>query len=69
MYYMGFSYREVYNMPVSYKGWFINRVVKELNNNKDEGANSRALHQNSPEVRALSGRNRENTPSRLRRFT
>lgn len=70
MYYGGFLYRETYNLPVSYKRWFIDRVVKELNRTSEDGsAQSRALHQNSPDVRALQGKAREQTPSRLRRFT
>lgn len=70
MYYGGFLWKETYNFPVSYKRWFIDRIVKELNKTSDSGSTqSRALHQNSPEVRALQGRSREQSPSRLRRFT
>lgn len=70
MYYMGFSYKEAYDLPVSYKRWFIQRVVKELNKGAETGQNqSKALHQNSPDVRALQGKQRPETPSKLRRFT
>jgi hypothetical protein len=70
MYFMGFTYKEVYHLPVVYKRWFINRVVKELNKSSEDGSTqSRALHQNSPDVRAMQGMMREQTPSRLRRFT
>jgi len=70
MYYGGFLYKETYNLPVSYKRWFIDRIVKELNRTSDEGATqSRALHQNPPDARALQGKAREQMPSRLRRFT
>ena len=70
MYYSGFSYRETYTLPVPYKRWFIDRLVKELNKGKgDESSQSRALHQNSPEVREMMGRARSQVPSRLRRFT
>jgi hypothetical protein len=71
MYYGGFLWRETYNLPVSYKRWFIERVVKELKQTSDDGgsAQSRALHQNSPDVRAMQGKIRQQTPSRLRRFT
>ncbi len=67
---MGFSYQEAYMLPVAYKRWFIDRVVKELNRSSEQGeTQSRALHQNTPDVRAMQGRVRPQTPSRLRRFT
>jgi len=75
MYYGGFLYGEVYRLPVAYKRWFIERIVKELNKGSDkEGSDNpqpltKALHQNTPEVRALQGKDRPQTPSRLRRFT
>ena len=74
MYYAGFTYRETYSLPVPYKRWFIDRIVRELNKGKDgkdgeSGAPNRALHANDPEVRQLQGMARPQTPSRLRRFT
>ena len=57
-------------MPVSYKRWFIERINKELTRSSESGnTQSKALHQNSPDVRAMQGRVREQVPSRLRRFT
>lgn len=58
-------------MPVVYKRWFIDRIVKELNKGGENGqaTQSRALHQNSPDVREMQGRFRSQTPSRMRRFT
>lgn len=71
MYYMGFSYNEVMGLPVLYKKWFIERVVKEMNRGGDDKtpAPTKALHQNTPDVRALQGRSRLQVPSRLRRFS
>ena len=70
MYYAGFTYRETYALPVPYKRWFIDRLVKELNKGKEgESSPNRALHANSPEVRQMQGMARPQTPSRLRRFT
>jgi hypothetical protein len=70
MYYMGFTYKETLHLPVVYKRWFIDRVVKELNKTSDDGSTqTKALHQNSPDVRAMQGMMREHSPSRLRRFT
>lgn len=70
IYYGGFLYSEVQNLPVAYKRWFIDRISRELKRTHDQGnTQSRAVHQNSPDVRALQGMAREQTPSRLRRFT
>jgi len=70
MYYGGFTYKEAYNISVSYKQWFIARLNKELTKGSEDGTSqSRALHQNTPDVRALTGHNRVESPSRLRRFT
>lgn len=74
MYYSGFTYAETCSLPVTYKRWFIDRLVKELNKGKggdadDGGGPNRALHANSPEARQLQGMARPQTPARLRRFT
>lgn len=72
-YYGGLTASEAYNLPVPVKRWWIERIVKELNKGKgpdnDGGSASRALHANSPEVRAMQGVTRPAAPSRLRRFT
>ena len=69
-YYGGFLWSEIQTMPVAYKRWFIERIGKEIKGARgDDSAQTRALHQNSPEVRYLQGKNREQSPSRLRRFT
>jgi hypothetical protein len=69
MYYGGFLYGEAYNLPVSYRKWFIERLSKELNREGNENAPTKAMHHNTPDVRALQGMARSHVPSRLRRFT
>lgn len=70
MYYGGFLWRETYNMPVSYKRWFIERINKEITRSNESNApQSKALHQNTPDVRAMQNKARSQVPSRLRRFT
>lgn len=72
MYYGGFTYTETYNLPVAYKRWFIDRITKELNKKGEDDqsqSHSRALHQNSPDARAMQNMSRQQTPSRLRRFS
>lgn len=71
MYYMGFTYKESYNIPIWQRRWFIERCQKEINktNEGDNNAGSRAMHQNSPDVRAMMERHRAMVPAKLRRFT
>ena len=70
MYYMGFSYWECYNIPITYRAWFITRLNKELKRGSDkENTPTRALHQNDAQTRALMGLQRGETPARLSRFT
>lgn len=72
MYYGGFTYTEAYNLPVSYKTWFIDRIVKEITkSNKGEAPQGdRSASSNTPETAALLGRVRSaNAPARGRRFT
>ena len=67
---MGMSYWECYNIPVSFRIWFIRRINEEIKRtNKDGEGQSRAAHHNSPEVREMQGRARAQVPSKLRRFT
>lgn len=70
IYYGGFTWNETLHLPVAYKRWFIERIVRELNKGSEDGTNqTRALHQNSPDVRSMQNKARAQTPSRLRRFT
>lgn len=71
MYYGGFTYTEAYNIPVSYKRWFVERLVRELTQKTADGSDppTRAPHIDTAESRAMQGRAREQVPSRLRRFT
>ena len=67
---MGMSYWECYNIPVSFRIWFIRRINEEITRtNKNGDGQSRAAHLNSPEVREMQGRERAQVPSKLRRFT
>ena len=71
MYYMGFTYKEAYNIPIWQRRWFLKRAQKEINrtNEGDNGAGTRAAHQNSPDMREMMGRHRSMVPAKLRRFT
>lgn len=71
MYYMGFTWTEAYNIPIWQRNWFIQRTQKEINrtNEGENSAGTKAMHQNTPDVRALMERHREMVPAKLRRFT
>jgi hypothetical protein len=70
MYYVGFSYREAYELPVWQRVWFLKRTSDEIKRSSDNGnTQSRASHANSAEQRALQGNSRLNPPPRLRRFS
>ena len=70
MYYMGLSYWECYNIPVSFRIWFIRRINEEIKrSNKDGEGQSRAAHQNTSDIREMQGKARSQVPSKLRRFT
>lgn len=63
MYYIGFSYRDAYRLPIFQRKWFIERVVQEIKN-----TNSSKAHTSS-EDNALRGKMRTQSPANLRRFT
>ncbi len=67
IYYGGMLWDEIYSLPVSYKRWMIERIGKEINKSND--GQSRAAHQNTPDIRAMQGKARAQVPSRLKRFT
>ena len=70
MYYMGFTYREAYHLPIWQRIWFLERLNTELKRSSDDGDNtSRAMHNNTADARALMGRHNPNAPAKLRRFT
>ena len=70
MYYMGFTYVEVYNIAVWQRLWFIERINKELKKaNEAQSGASRSAQGNTAEARAMMGRSRAQVPSKLRRFS
>ena len=74
-YYFGMDYPTYYNLPVSYRRWLVERIDKEIRaaaKANSEGGNqvpSKGAHHNTPEARAMSGKQRAQVPSKLRRFT
>jgi hypothetical protein len=70
MYYLGFSYFECMNLPIWQRNWFIERVNQEFKRAKESNSDvSKAAHDNTPDMRALTGKNRADVPAKLRRFT
>ena len=71
MYYLGFTYSDLRDIPLPYRKWFIERIQREINKHSDEsgdGAYTKGAHDHHPEVRATRGQ-RPHAPARLRRFT
>lgn len=70
IYYCGFTFNEAWRLPVAYRRWYIDRVIRELKGkNSEDPPPNRALHQNDPQTREMLGMARSQSPSRLRRFT
>ena len=59
---MGMSYSETRDIPIRYRIWFINRIVKEMTkaNGSGDGSESESTQ------RSMS---RNNLPPNVRRFT
>jgi len=70
MYYMGFTYRESYNMPIKYRMWFIKRTGEEISKAADKNQPPHnAAHGQDPDTRMMQGQQRGQVPARLRRMT
>ena len=66
IYYMGFSYREAFLLPIWQRRWYIDRLMKEM---KDSQGASKPASDNTPDARSMMGRQRAQVPAKLRRFT
>ena len=55
-------------MPITFKRWFVDRIRRELESSK-ENQSSKALQHNTPDARAMMGKQRAQVPAKLRRFT
>lgn len=65
------SYADYLKFPVSYKIWLIkriNREIAEASENKND-IPAKGAHNNSPDIRALTGKTRQQVPAKLQRFT
>ena len=58
---MGMSYTESRDIPIRYRIWFINRIVKEITKGNDSS------EEDSRSAQRLMSRN--NLPPNVRRFT
>ena len=70
MYYLGSTLSDVCDLPVWQVRWYTERLNTEIKRANDAGApTSKAMHHNTPDIRALQGRGRQQVPARLRRMT
>jgi hypothetical protein len=70
MYYVGFTWSDVRNLPVSIRRWFIQRFIKEISKeNENSNPPLKAAHTQTPEARMFSNNstNRLYSPNRLNR--
>jgi hypothetical protein len=60
-----------YNFPIAYKRWLIKRIETEITKSQESNSDipSKAMHHNTPDVRALTGKYRSQVPAKLQRFT
>lgn len=65
------SWNDYYRFPVAYRRWLIKRINEEIQKAAEaqNGQTSKGAHDNMPDVRALTGKTRQNVPAKLRRFT
>ncbi len=67
------SWETYMKFPITYRGWLISRIQKEINRAHESGSdiNSKAPHENSPEMRNLTGKFRQvgTTAPNKHRFT
>lgn len=70
-YYFGMDWQTYYRFPISYRRWLINRINEEIKKAADaqNGQTSKAFHDNTPDIRELTGKQRVNPPHKLIRFT
>lgn len=70
-YYFGMNWETYYKFPISYRRWLINRINQEIEKaaNIPNGNASKGYHDNTPDIRELTGKQRANPPAKLRRFT
>lgn len=71
MYWMGFTFIEAINMPLSWRRWFIHRLQQELNKTgpNGEAPPTKSAEHNTRDIRSMLGRSRDAVPAKLRRFT
>lgn len=67
---MGISWSDYLILPVAYKRWLHERMVKEINASREGGnGQTRGAQHNTPEARSMNGMQRADTPAKLRRFS
>ena len=65
------SWADYYHFPVSYRRWLIKRVNQEITQaaeNKND-IPAKGAHNQTADVRGLTGKTRAQVPAKLQRFT
>jgi hypothetical protein len=58
-YYFGMDWATFIQFPVTYKGWLMERITKEIAKASETGGGTKAAHHNTPEIAALQGKFRQ----------
>jgi hypothetical protein len=70
-YYFGMDWKDYYKFPISYRKWLIERINQEIKTaaENQNGQTSKGVHNNTPDIRELTGKQRSMVPAKLQRFT
>jgi hypothetical protein len=68
IYYVGFTWQDARNLPVSIRRWLIKRFIKEVTRKDDNSPQPlKAAHTQTPETRLFKNSHRMHSPNRLNR--
>ena len=70
-YYFGMSWADYYKFPIAYRRWLIKRINDEIAKAAEaqNGQTSKGFHNNTPDVREMTGKQRSLVPAKLQRFS
>lgn len=65
------NWETFYKFPITYRKWLLERINKEINKaaERQDGMTSKGVHNNTPDIRELTNKQRSTVPAKLQRFT
>ncbi len=61
----GWSFSEAYNLPIGLRGWFVERLIRQIEQENEAYKNASNSSGNSSGVQTLGAHNQPPTPSNL----